>query len=49
VNNEFGKLWKEVVMAQFKVQSQHFLGGAEENHKNLRVDGVLTKIQTRHL
>jgi hypothetical protein len=37
VNNELERMWKEAVVAQFKVLSQHLLGGGtEENHKKLQ-------------
>jgi hypothetical protein len=32
VNNELESMRKEVVVAKFKVLSQHLPGGAEENH-----------------
>jgi hypothetical protein len=32
-------MWKEAVMAYFKVLSQYFLGGTEENNENLSQDG----------
>jgi hypothetical protein len=31
MNNELERMWKEAVIASFKVQSQHLLGGTEEN------------------
>jgi hypothetical protein len=39
---EWGKIWKEVVIACFKVLSEHLPGGTEENH-NLRIDGLQAK------
>jgi hypothetical protein len=33
VNNELKRMWKEVVMAKFKVLSQHLPVGTEENHE----------------
>jgi hypothetical protein len=33
VNNELERMWKEAVMAKFKVLSQHLPGRTEENHK----------------
>jgi hypothetical protein len=32
VNDELEKIWKEAVMAYFKVLSWHSPGGTEENH-----------------
>jgi hypothetical protein len=34
VNNESKRMWKEAVMASFKVLSWRFPGGAEKNHEN---------------
>lgn len=34
MNYESGKIWKETVVAYFKILSKHFLGGAEETLKN---------------
>jgi hypothetical protein len=31
--NELGGMWKEVVMAEFKVLFRHFPGGTDENHE----------------
>jgi hypothetical protein len=38
VYSELEKMWKEVVMAKFKVLSWHIPGGTEEIHKNLSQD-----------
>jgi hypothetical protein len=32
MNNELEKMWKEVVMAYFKILSEHLPEGTEENH-----------------
>jgi hypothetical protein len=34
VNNQLGKIWKEVVMAYFKVLPHHLPGVTEENNIN---------------
>jgi hypothetical protein len=31
-------MWKEYVVAEFRVQSRHLLGGTEENHETLSQD-----------
>jgi hypothetical protein len=33
MNDELGRIWKEVIMAKVKVLSQHLHGGTEENHE----------------
>ena len=33
INDEFKYMWKEAVMAYFKVLSWHLNGGTEENHE----------------
>jgi hypothetical protein len=33
VNNELERMWKETVVAQFKVLSRHLPGGTEGNHE----------------
>jgi hypothetical protein len=38
VNDELEKRWKKTVMTHFKVVSQNFPAGTEENHKNLIQD-----------
>jgi hypothetical protein len=38
MSNELGKRQKEVVVARFKVLSQHLPGGTEENHENVNQD-----------
>jgi hypothetical protein len=39
MNNEFKRIWNEVVMAQFKVLFQHFPGGTDKKTmKNLSRD-----------
>jgi len=35
INNKLKYMWKETVMAYFKVLSQHLNGGTEENHEEL--------------
>jgi hypothetical protein len=39
VNDEFERMWKEAVLAEFKALTRHFLGGTEKNHENL--SGIL--------
>jgi hypothetical protein len=34
MNDKFERIWKEVIMAYFKMLSQYLPGGSEENHKN---------------
>jgi hypothetical protein len=36
VNNELESMWKEAVMAQFKVLSRHLPGGTDEIHEKPR-------------
>jgi hypothetical protein len=38
VNNELERMWKEVVMAQFKVISLRLSGGTEEDHGKPRLE-----------
>lgn len=38
INNEIKRLWKEAVMASFKVQSRVLLQNTEEKHKNFSRD-----------
>jgi hypothetical protein len=33
MNNNLERIWKEAVLAQFKVLSRHLPGSTEENHK----------------
>jgi hypothetical protein len=40
MNNELERKWEEVVVAYFKVLSQHLPGGTEENTKNLSIAGL---------
>jgi hypothetical protein len=40
VNNELGKMWKEVVMTYFHVLSYYMPGGTEENYKSLRITSL---------
>jgi hypothetical protein len=35
LNNESEKMWKEAVVAYFKLLHWHFRGNNEENHENL--------------
>jgi hypothetical protein len=35
VDNEIERMWKEAVVACFKVISQYLPGGTEENHENI--------------
>jgi hypothetical protein len=49
VNNELERMWKEVVMAQFKVLSCHLPGQTKENYKKkLRIFRVLNWEPPRH-
>jgi hypothetical protein len=34
MNDEIERIWKEAVLAYFKVSSWHVPGGTEENYKN---------------
>jgi hypothetical protein len=34
VNDEFERIWKEVVVAYFKVHSHHAPGGAQKDYRN---------------
>jgi hypothetical protein len=39
------RVWKEAVVAYFKVLSQHLCGGTEENHKiSVLIAGLQAKI-----
>jgi hypothetical protein len=50
MNNELEKLWKEAVVAKFKVQFRHMHEGTEKNRKNLvRIAGIWVEIWTRDL
>jgi hypothetical protein len=45
MNCELERIWKEAVVASFKVQSRHLPGGTEENHENPnRVSGLWAEI-----
>jgi hypothetical protein len=44
MNDELKRIWKEAVLAQFKVLSRNLLGGTEENHEKLQVAGLLAEI-----
>jgi hypothetical protein len=35
MNNELQRIWKEAVVAQFKVLPRHLPAGTEENHEKL--------------
>jgi hypothetical protein len=50
-NNELERIWKEAVVALFKVLSQALPGGTKENHRNLRIVSVPAEIQmdTSHI
>jgi hypothetical protein len=46
-NNQQGRMWKEAVMASFKVLPQHFHGGLSKTTEiSIRISGVQTEIQT---
>jgi hypothetical protein len=36
MNSELGRIWKEAVMASFKVLSQYLSGGTTENYEKLQ-------------
>jgi hypothetical protein len=36
MNDEFGRIWKEAIAAEFMVLSRHFFGATEENHEKSR-------------
>jgi hypothetical protein len=38
VNNKFERIWKEAVVAYFKVKSRNFSGGTQENHDKTSQD-----------
>jgi hypothetical protein len=40
MNNELERIWKEVVMACFKVLFQHSSGKTEENHRNINQENA---------
>jgi hypothetical protein len=45
MNNVVERIWKETVVAQFKVPSRNSLGGPEENRKkSVRIAGLLAEI-----
>jgi hypothetical protein len=44
VNDELERMWKEAVVAYFKVLLQHSIGGTEENHDKLRIAGLRAEI-----
>jgi hypothetical protein len=48
MNDELQRIWKEDVVAYFKVLSQHSHGGTEENHE-LSLVSVLAKSRIGHL
>jgi hypothetical protein len=33
VNDEFGRIWKKAIAAEFMVLSRHLFGATEENHE----------------
>jgi hypothetical protein len=49
VSDELERIWKEVVVAYFKVLSWHLPGGTEKNHKktSVRIAGLWAKISMR--
>jgi hypothetical protein len=44
MNNELKGIWKEILVAYFKVLSWNLSGGTEENHKNLQMASLRAKI-----
>jgi hypothetical protein len=46
VNYEIERIWKDVVMANFKVVYQHLPGGTKEDHKKPKIitAGLQTEI-----
>jgi hypothetical protein len=49
VYNELERIWKEVVVAKFKIPSQAFVWGLTETSPNLRILGVLAEVRPRNL
>jgi hypothetical protein len=45
-NGKFERLWKEDVVAYFKVTVSNYLDRMREAMKNIKVNGNLTEIQT---
>jgi hypothetical protein len=46
-DNELGRIWREAVMASFKVLSRNLPGGTEEDHGNFSQDNK--KLETGRL
>jgi hypothetical protein len=47
MNDEFERMWKEVVVEYFTKLSQHNLAeGTDKNHNRLRMSGVRTENRT---
>jgi hypothetical protein len=46
MNNKLEKIWKEAVIVQFIVLSQHLPGGTEEKHKknSVRIASLFANI-----
>jgi hypothetical protein len=44
MKNELGRIWKEAVVTQFKVLSQHLPSRTEENHEALRIANLQAEI-----
>jgi hypothetical protein len=49
VNDELETIWKEAVVAWFKVLSRHLPGGSKENHKNFKIACLRAEIWIRDL
>jgi hypothetical protein len=41
MNNEFGTMWKEEVMAQFKLLYWHMPGGTEKTHETHKIPQIV--------
>jgi hypothetical protein len=44
VNNDFGRMWREAVMAYFEVLYQHLPGGTKKSHeKSVKIADLRAK------
>jgi hypothetical protein len=48
INSKLGQIWKQVVVAKYKVQSRHVRRGTEDNHENW-IAGLRAETRTRDL
>jgi hypothetical protein len=44
MNDELEMIWKEAIVAIFKVLSRHSPVSTEEKHENLRIAGLRAKV-----